>query len=216
MHEQNKQPHTHQFPHQAHTKSHARREAIKNTLETIGLFLLAPILAILLTAFVFQFYQVDGPSMETTLQNNDRLIVYKLPKTFSKVFGGSYVPKRGEIIVFSQTSSVDARSGNTGRQLIKRVIGVPGDTVRVKNGIVTIINNENPDGFNPDKGTNYSETMGQISGDIEVTVPENEVFVMGDNRENSLDSRVFGTIPARDIIGELVLRVFPMNSFEGF
>ena len=70
---------------------------------TIFILLLAPAIAVLLTLFVFQSYQVDGPSMEATLQNNDRLIVWKLPRTWAKVTGHQYIPKRGDVIILNES-----------------------------------------------------------------------------------------------------------------
>src|SRR5512140_403318 len=76
-------------------KNHkAKREGWGSVASTIAVLLIAPLVALLLTAFVFQSYQVDGPSMQTTLYNSDRLIVWKVPKTWSKITGHPYVPNR--------------------------------------------------------------------------------------------------------------------------
>lgn len=192
----------------------ARR--IRSGLSTIGLFLLAPVVAILLTSFVFQSYQVDGPSMEATLNNNDRLIINKLPKTWSKITGHPFIPNRGEIIVFvkDDLSQYDGQSGT--KQLIKRVIGLPGDRVVVQNEILTIYNQEHPEGFQPDETYGYKPALNNTPGNIDITIPENEVFVCGDNRANSLDSRSFGPIEAKDIVGDLSVRVLPLHDAEKF
>jgi signal peptidase I len=183
-----------------------RKHVLKEILSTAGILLLAPLAAIVFTAFVFQFYRVDGPSMEQTLQNNDRLIVYKLPKSFAKLTGNDYVPQRDEIVVFNKQEDA-----GESRQLIKRVVGVPGDRIVVKDNTVTLYNTEHPDGYDPDAGTEHQEGTIPTSGDVDVTIGEGEVFVMGDNRSNSLDSRVFGPIKSEDIIGKLVMRVFPFK-----
>ena len=186
---------------------------LRNVLSTVGIFLLAPLLAIFLTAFVFQSYEVDGVSMETTLQNQDRLIVYKLPKTIASIQNKTYIPKRGEIIVFERLGSEGFVSGED-KQLIKRVIGVPGDRVVIKNNKVTVYNSENPKGFDPDKETNHLDPGENTEGNVDIELEKDELFVLGDNRSNSLDSRVFGPLNAEHITGSLVLRIYPFHKFQ--
>lgn len=195
------------------SKPSKKPHALKEIVSTALLLVFAPIAAIIFTAFIFQFYRVDGQSMEQTLQPNDRLIVYKLPKTISAITHNTYMPSRGEIIVFSlnEKSSVGQ---NESRQLIKRVIGLPGDRVVVHGGKVTIYNDAHPNGYNPDENTPYEQSTQPTSGEADVTVGDGEIFVMGDNRSNSMDSRVFGAIKADEIVGKLVLRVLPFKSFE--
>ncbi len=176
---------------------------------------MAPLIAVFLTAFVFQSYEVDGQSMEITLQNQDRLIIYKLPKTWSRVWNNEYMPSRGEVIVFTKHGN-EAFGGEEDKQLIKRVVGLPGDHVVVKNGKVTIYNEDQPNGYNPDEGQSYEEGFDSTEGNIDITVDEGEVFVLGDNRGNSLDSRYFGPIKTSDISGELVLRIYPFNKFDAY
>ncbi|MBI5357355.1 signal peptidase I [Candidatus Saccharibacteria bacterium] len=183
-------------------------------LSTIGILIAAPVLAVLLTIFVFQSYEVDGPSMETTLQDNDRLIVNKIGKTWAKINGSDYIPDRYSIIVFHSHSSITVNGQN--KQLIKRVIGLPGDRVVISNGSVKIYNSENPDGFSPDTQGPEAQVIETTSGNLDETVEDGEVFVMGDNRENSLDSRNFGPVKSSDIVGELAFRIFPFNSIKHF
>ncbi len=191
-----------------HRQRH-RKVIVKEILTTAGVLLLAPLAAIIFTAFVFQFYRVDGPSMEETLHNNDRLIVYKLSKTFSNLTGSDYLPGRGDIVVFNRTED-DGGS----RQLIKRVIGLPGDRVVIKNAVVRVFNDEHPEGYDPDVGTAHYKYTIPTAGSVDLTIPEGQVFVMGDNRDNSLDSRVFGTISVDSIVGTLAARVFPFKPVE--
>lgn len=188
--------------------------AHREIISTLGILLAAPILAIMLTIFVFQSYEVDGPSMETTLQDNDRLIVNKIGKTWSNISGSDYIPDRYSIVVFHSHTALNVNGDN--KQLIKRVIGVPGDRVVVNVGVVRIYNSEHPDGFLPDEQGPEKTAITTTEGNIDETINEGEVFVMGDNRENSLDSRSFGPIKSEDIVGELAFRIFPFNSIEHF
>lgn len=193
-----------------------KNEGIKSILSTLSILIAAPIVAFLLTAFVFQSYEVDGPSMETTLQNKDRLLVLKLPKTWDNLINKDYIPHRGEIIVFNAPTSADAFEKTDKQQLIKRVVGVPGDRVVVREGTVTVFNKDNPNGFNPDKAGNYADAIVVTPGNTDVVVNEGEVFVLGDNRTNSRDSRSIGTISSEDIVGELIFRVFPIGEAQAF
>ena len=193
-----------------------KSESTSSILSTIGILIAAPIVALLLTAFVFQSYEVDGPSMETTLENHDRLLVLKLPRTFAKITHKTYIPHRYDIIIFN-TTAVHALGEGDKTQLIKRVIGLPGERVVVSNGEVTVYNTAHPGGFKVDDGTNYKANLPEVTtGDVDVTVPYNEVFVMGDNRVNSTDSRIIGTIPAKDIVGKLVFRIYPLHDAQVF
>lgn len=182
----------------------------------LGIVLAALVIAFSLTRFVFQSYEVDGPSMETTLNNRDRLIVWKVPRTLAGITGNSYSPSRGEIVVFKERNLPQMGTTSGEKQLIKRVIGVPGDRVVIADGSVTIYNGDNPNGFNPDKGVVWSDAIVTTTGNVDITVEPDAVFVMGDNRSNSADSRVFGTVPAIDLVGELALRIYPLTNAQTF
>jgi signal peptidase I len=192
------------------------KEKWKDTLSTLGIIILAPIVAFLLTVFIFQSYQVDGPSMETTLQDRDRLIVSKMGKTWSEVTRSDYVPKRYEIVIFHHTGEYEGGSFVTEKQLIKRIIGLPGDRVVVQNGEVKVYNDKHPEGFLVDQEGPEKDTVGSTSGNINQLVEEGEVYVMGDNRANSLDSRAFGPIKSDDLIGKLSFRIYPFDKVDRF
>jgi signal peptidase I len=176
------------------------------------LIIAAPILALFLTAHVFQPYEVDGISMETTLQNADRLIVNKFPKTISNLTRRDLSLNRWDVIVFDKPKSLSASSAT--EHLIKRVIGLPGERVAVRDGTVTIYNKDNPNGFDPDAGQEYSKDILESSGNVDITVGLNEVFVMGDNRSNSTDSRVFGAISTDIVVGVAIVRFVPVNTMK--
>ncbi len=188
------------------------RRRARGVSGTILLLVAAPLLALFLTAHVFQPYEVDGQSMETTLQNTDRLIVFKLPKTISNIFSGDYAPARHDIIVFDRPKQLSAPEST--QHLIKRVIALPGERVVVKDGRVTVYNEANPSGFDPDKGQEYSNDIVSTRGNVDITVGKNEFFVLGDNRDNSSDSRIFGTIQNSIIVGQATLRFIPINSMQ--
>jgi signal peptidase I len=195
-----------------------KREGLRSVLSTIGILMTAPLIAIFMIAFVFQSYQVDGPSMETTLQNNDRLIVWKLPRTWARITGHAYQPNRGDIIIFNEPDLSDYGQG-IDKQLIKRVVGLPGERVVVKDGKVTVYNQEYPGGFQPDKTLPYGEGgshIPQTDGDVDITLPAGQIFVCGDNRPDSLDSRAFGPVPLDNVVGKLAVRILPLSTAERF
>jgi signal peptidase I len=192
-----------------------KSDNFRNIVSTLLVLFIAPVVALLLTAYVFQSYQVDGPSMETTLQNNNRLIVWKVPRTWARITGHPYVPDRGNIVVFNTNGLPDF--GESGKQLIKRVIGLPGDRVVVANNVITIYDKGHPHGFQPDATMPYGKVIhNNTEGNENIVVPSGYVFVCGDNRDDSLDSRVFGPVPVSDIVGKLVYRVLPLNEAERF
>jgi signal peptidase I len=193
-----------------------KRSALREFLSTVGVLATALIIALALIGFVFQSYEVSGNSMQITLQNQDRLIIWKLPRTWARITGHPYIPGRGDVIVFNE-DNIPTADQNV-KQLIKRVVGLPGDHVVIKDGAVTIYNKEHPDGFNPDKTLPYGHetTIPYTSGTIDLTLGENELFVCGDNRGNSYDSRTFGPIQDSQIVGKLVARIYPFSDAEKF
>ncbi|HOB91794.1 MAG: signal peptidase I [Bacillota bacterium] len=151
---------------------------------------IAAVLSIFIITFVMQSFLVEGSSMYPTLSDRDRLFVNKLVYRFRE-------PQRGEIIVFRYPA--DPR-----RNFIKRVIGIPGDRVAVSGGIVYVngVPLEEPYINEPTYGR-YPETV----------VPENTVFVLGDNRNHSQDSREpsVGFVPYKNIVGEAFVRYWPLT-----
>ncbi len=144
--------------------------------------------------FCFRLVDVDGTSMLPTLQHGERLVLSRIP----------YTPTRGDIVVVSQ--------GVDREPLIKRIIAVAGDTVRVDEETGEVFLN----------GEKLNETYIHVPTALEkmtkeVTVPENQVFVMGDNRSKgqSLDSRTFGCVLEEQLAGKVVFRLFPANRMGG-
>jgi signal peptidase I len=184
--------------------------AFSSIMGAIFSWIIFPIAVVLiLHNFVFQAYHVLGTSMVPTLHETDYLIISKLGYTESlvkRIFGqnSQYIPARGEIIVFRYPKDPT-------KVFVKRVIGIPGDRVVIKNGTVTIFNKEHPNGFNPD--TKYEKTDTTTLIDTDEVVQDGNLFVMGDNRtpSGSYDSREWGELPSSYIIGHAVLRLLPLD-----
>ena len=165
-------------------------------IETLKFTLLALIIVLPIRYFVAQPFIVSGASMDPTFYDGQYLVVDQLSKDFS-------APARGEVIVFRAPP-------DPSKYFIKRVIGLPNETVEIKGSDVYIINKDHPDGFKLDEPYVYPANK-STGDDIKVTLGPNEYFVMGDNRRASSDSRAWGAVPASDLIGRPVLRLFPVN-----
>lgn len=138
---------------------------------------------------------VDGHSMEPTFYGEDRLVVSRVHYLVSD-------PVRGDIVVFNSLRPSEAARGV---MLIKRIVGLPGDTVEIRERQVHI------NGALLDEPY-ILEPCGRRCQDNTWTLGENQYFVMGDNRNNSNDSRAFGPVPLGNIVGEVIFRYFPLNA----
>jgi signal peptidase I len=183
----------------------------RSILLNLGAFIA---LVIFLNTFIIRSYKVEGASMVPTLQDQDRLVVNKLPRSWARLTGNVYVPKRGDIIVFNHSNFSGGSSAQ--KQLIKRVVGLPGERVTVKNGFVTVYNTANPEGFDPDVLLGLKSQVSSASDPIDFSLSKNQIFVLGDNRTNSDDSRSLGPIQTDNIIGELAFRLLPLSEAQRF
>lgn len=204
-----------------------RHPILRDILSLVSFVVLVVAGTVILNAYVFRSYNVVGSSMAETLVEKDRLVVNRLVVTWAHFKGEEYVPKRGEIIVFANGESTGPLTceppiGIMNQYIIKRVIAFPGERVTVKDGVLTVYNEENIDGYQPDEEWRKSETDGPkayTSGEVDVVVPEGELFVSGDNREgsHSNDSRNgLGTVPYCRIVGPVLIRLFPLNKIRAF
>lgn len=192
-----------------------RPAVLKNDWLAVALFIAAIVaLYLFMSSFIIRSYVVEGQSMTTTLQNGDRLLINKVPRSLARLTGNSYIPERGDIVIFKQSGLFSGSAGQ--KELIKRVIGLPGERVVVKDGSLSIYSQDHPGGFEPDKTGLYSITSLSTPGDVDITLKAGEVFVCGDNRNNSEDSRYFGPLKAEQIVGKLSFRFLPLNKVQRF
>lgn len=153
----------------------------------------------LIQGFLVQPFIVDGGSMLPTYHNQEFLLVDKLTYRLES-------PARGDVIIFRLYENKN--NPYEGKYLIKRLIGKPGERVVVNNGVTTIYNKENPNGFILDESfVAYRET----EKNIDLTLDEDHYFVMGDNRAQSYDSRDWGPLLASQIKGQVLFRVYPFS-----
>jgi signal peptidase I len=176
---------------------------------TLNWLVIPGLIVLFLHLFVFQAFHVIGTSMVPTLHDTDYLIVSKVGAStaqLSRLFkkDAPYIPKHEQVIVFRYPQDPSL-------VFVKRVIGVPGDRVVVHGGKVTVYTKEKPKGYNPDVGTVRAETP--TLEEVDEVVPPGSVFVLGDNRtpNGSFDSREWGMLPYKYIIGDAILRLIPIN-----
>lgn len=179
--------------HSDHPVSHSQPEnPWVEGLKTIGL---SVILALGIRQFVAEARYIPSESMLPTLEVNDRLIVEKVSYHFTQ-------PDRGDIVVFSPTDRLRQENPSLKDAFIKRVIGLPGETVEVHDGRVFV--NDQP------LDENYIAAAPDYQWGPE-TVPSNSYLVLGDNRNNSYDSHFWGYVPRENIIGRAVVRFWPLD-----
>lgn len=163
-------------------------------IETAQVVVISIAIVVPVRYFLFQPFYVQQVSMFPTLQQYDYLIVNELTYRFNE-------PERGDIVVFHIPQQKEA--------LVKRVIGLPGDTITIEDQEVFI------NGTKLDEGAYLAEEV-ETWGNLSAEVQENEVFVMGDNRSQSMDSRYFGAITQDDIVGKVSVRAWPFSRAQRF
>ncbi len=172
---------------------------VVDIIETI---VVAAAIFVVVYLFLLQPHQVKGASMKPNFHENEYILTDKISYRFAQ-------PQRGEVIIFKSPTDPDV-------DFIKRIIALPGERVKISDGKIFIYNDEHKNGFELKEPY---EILGPTSGgkeapqNTEVTVPKDEYFVLGDNRLESFDSRSWGNLPKKNIIGKAWLRYWPLNKF---
>lgn len=170
--------------------------------EILQVIVVAVIIMVPFRMYIAQPFIVSGPSMDDTFLNGQYLIVDEL--TYE-----TRAPHRGEVVIFKYPL-------DTKKYFIKRVIGLPGETIEIKKNKVTIFNENNPNGFALDEPYVKTDSNTVIRPDMKVVLGNDEYYVMGDNREVSSDSRIWGPVKTKLITGRPFLRLLPINKFSLF
>ena len=179
-------------------------ERLKSVFDFVEMFAVAACAILLIFTFIARLTVVDGTSMDYTLAHGERLLISDM----------LYTPECGDVVVIQ---SAELPGDLSGKAIVKRVIATEGQRVVIKADGVYVYN---PD----DSGGKLDESSGALGYTVipctyaqqEFTVGEGEIFVMGDNRPVSLDSRAFGCVDARAVIGKVYLRVSPISRFGSF
>ncbi|MNO12024.1 Signal peptidase I T [compost metagenome] len=196
-----------EHPGQSGTPQDPAKKGKSEAFEWLKAIVIAVVLVLVIRWFLFAPFIVDGPSMQPNFHTSERIIV-------NKIIYDIRDPKHGEVVVFHVPSE--------GRDFIKRVIGIPGDTVKVEGDTVTIngqvidekyiqeaLDEKHKNNELYNREANFPNEF--VSDDV---VPEGYVFVLGDNRSNSTDSRRIGFVPYSDIIGRADLVFWPLNDIQ--
>ena len=185
--------------------------------EIIKIIALAFVIIVPIRVFLFQPFFVQGASMEPNFEDGQYLIVNELGFKQTNIGIGSSSlftvdsfreMERQKVIVFHYPL-------DPSKYFIKRIIGLPGEKVQIKDGEITIFNQANPNGFILDEKAYLSPSV-KTAGELTVALKNDEFFVMGDNRMFSSDSRSWGPIKKKDVVGEILLRAWPLNEASFF
>ena len=172
---------------------------MKNSLafiwEILKIVIIALLIVIPIRYFLFQPFFVRGQSMEPAFENSDYLIIDEISYRLGS-------PQRGDVIVFKYPQ-------NPSQRYIKRIVGLPGETIAIEAGSVIIFNWEGSQTLDE---SDYLSPSVQTPGDVRVSLDEDEYFVLGDNRVSSADSRRWGSLPRENIIGRVLFRAWPFSA----
>lgn len=176
------------------------RKFLVSLLEIVEVAVIALVAVFLIRSYLVQPFLVSGNSMVPTFMNGDYLLIDELSYAFRN-------PYRGEVAVFRYPQ-------NEGTFFIKRIIGLPGERVKIENNTVTVYNAEYPNGKIINEPYLPKDLI--TSGTVDTQLKTDEYFVLGDNRLFSYDSRSWGVLPKRDIVGLTRLRLWPPRSIQAF
>lgn len=181
---------------------------MKQVIEWIVVIFVALIVAILIRLFLIQQFYISGPSMEATMFSDDRVLVSKFAYEIGEI-------DRGDVVVFDRATM----NGNQIEHddLIKRVIGLGGESIEIRNCVFYIDGVKLPEPYLPSRDlemTDLADRCGVVDMP-ETKIESDEVFLVGDNRPQSFDSRMFGAIKKDLIVGRAFLIIWPPNSWSG-
>jgi signal peptidase I len=184
----------------------AKGSSTRWIVELVTVVVVAVLIAVLLRTFVVATYSIPSGSMEPTLQIGDRIVVNKLSYHLHGV-------DRGDIVVFSTPPTEDC-AGQPVSDLVKRVIGLPGETISLADGRVYINGHVLTEPYLPSDARNDTypgPSNAAYSLNHAYRIPAGEVFMMGDNRSQSCDSRYWGTVRESTIVGKVDMRIWPLS-----
>ncbi len=170
--------------------------------ELIRFVIIALLVVVPVRLFIIQPFVVSGSSMVPTFENGNYLIVDEISYSLKD-------PQRYDVVIFKYP---DPNPENKTKFFIKRIIGLPNETIEIKGGAVFITNEKNPEGF--EVGQPYVKNKSSSNDHRELK--DNEYFVMGDNRSASSDSRVWGPLPKENLVGRALLRLWPIKNIDVF
>ena len=156
----------------------------------------------LINVYVVQSFIVDGGSMLPTFHDKEFLLVDKLSYRID-------TPNRGDVAIFKFYEG--AGNQYEGKYLIKRIIGLPGERVVVQNGVTTIYNEDHPEGFDINES---NVTHAALTKNVDTTLNDHQYFMMGDNRAQSYDSRLWGPLDEHNLRGQVLFRIYPFGSAD--
>jgi signal peptidase I len=177
------------------------RNFLSFSIETIRIFIISLIVIFIVRSFIIQPFFVKGASMQPNFSDGDYLIVDEIGYRVGE-------PKRGDVIVFRYPN-------DPSEYFIKRVIGLPGESLEIKDNHIIVFNEEHPGGFVLDEST-YLPEANTTTGTYAVELKDNEYYVLGDNRTASSDSRRWGALEENYIIGRAWVRAWPFDEFTFF
>jgi signal peptidase I len=188
--------------HRSRRKRRRERDKVRSVVEWVAVIVGALVVALVVKTFLFQAFYIPSASMEPTLEKGDRVLVNKLSYDLHDI-------GRGDVVVFELPPDKVGPDGI--KDLIKRVVGLPGEVIETRDGIVYIDGDRLEESYLPEG------TLTDTPPIERQTVPEDHIFVMGDNRDNSADSRQpdRGPIPIDDVIGRAFIQVWPPTDVGG-